>query len=111
MAYNKKAQLLLYPCNFNQITGQLYWDTLLKSRAIDNQCFVAGCNPAKDFDDPLRYQSYGNSAVVDPLGRIISEKTSDYQIDKQDNSSLENNDLNNNYQFADKVEIADIDYS
>ena len=74
MAYKKEAQLLLFPCNFSHITGQLHWDVLLKSRAIDNQCFVAGVNPAKLYQDPLKYQSYGHSAVIDPLGRIISQR-------------------------------------
>ncbi len=73
MVQQKKAQLLLYPANFNNITGQLHWDLLMKARAVDNECFVAGVNPAKQ-EDPLKYQSYGRSTVVDPLGRTLSSE-------------------------------------
>jgi predicted amidohydrolase len=59
------------------------WDTLLKARAIENQCYVAGVNRVGD--DP--YNNYnGHSAVIDfqgnPLagwGLPIAEATEDGQ--------------------------------
>ena len=43
MIYQKKnCSLLLYPGAFEPITGSAHWELLLRSRAIDNQMFVAG---------------------------------------------------------------------
>jgi omega-amidase len=46
------------------------WETLLRARAIENQCYVAGCN--RIGNDP--YSSYmGKSAIIDAYGKTISE--------------------------------------
>jgi len=45
-----------------------HWLTLLKARAIENQCFVIGVN--RIGKDPKASYS-GDSVVVDPFGRII----------------------------------------
>ena len=42
-----------------------HWKTLLKARAIENQCFVAGCN--RTGSDP-KNEYNGCSAVYDPMG-------------------------------------------
>lgn len=48
------AQLILVPAAFNMTTGPLHWDLAFRMRALDQQCFVAGCSPARD-----RSASYG----------------------------------------------------
>lgn len=45
------------------------WETLLRARAIENQCYVAGVNRAGS-DSMCRYG--GGSIVVDPYGNIIA---------------------------------------
>ena len=45
------------------------WITLLKARAIENQCYVAGVNRTGD-DPNCNYM--GGSAVIDPYGRYIA---------------------------------------
>ncbi len=45
-----------------------HWRTLLKARAIENQCFMIGCNRVGD--DPLLKYS-GSSGIFDPLGSEI----------------------------------------
>lgn len=45
-----------------------HWRTLLKARAIENQCFMIGCNRVGN--DPLSKYS-GSSEVFDPLGKEI----------------------------------------
>lgn len=42
----------------------------MRSRAIDNQIYVAGCSPARDTG--ASYVAYGHSCVVDPMGKVIS---------------------------------------
>ena len=46
------------------------WQTLLKARAIENQCYVAGVNRVGD--DPGNNYC-GGSRVIDPYGRIMAE--------------------------------------
>lgn len=46
------------------------WDTLLKARAIENQCYVVGVNRVGKDGNGLTY--CGNSAIIDPMGVVIS---------------------------------------
>lgn len=61
-----------------------HWRALLKARAIENQCFVAGVNRAGD-DPKLHYNGF--SSVFDPMGKEIvsledEEKVIIAEIDK-----------------------------
>ena len=42
------AQLIVVPAAFNMTTGPAHWELLFRARALDNQCFLAGCAPARD---------------------------------------------------------------
>lgn len=42
------AKLLLYPACFPVATGPLVWEPLLRGRAVDNQCYVAGVSTARN---------------------------------------------------------------
>ena len=50
------------------------WETLLRARAIENQCFVAGVNRVGD--DPACHYS-GASAIIDAYGRTMAECSKD----------------------------------
>ena len=60
------AVLIAIPAAFNMTTGPAHWDLTFRMRAIDQQCFVAGCSPARD--ETASYVAYGNSLVADPWG-------------------------------------------
>lgn len=62
------ARLILVPAAFNMTTGPAHWELSFRMRALDQQCFVAGCAPARD--ETASYISYGNSIVCDPWGSI-----------------------------------------
>ncbi len=47
------------------------WLTLLIARAIENQCYVIGVNRVGQDGNAISYS--GDSVVIDPKGRIISE--------------------------------------
>ncbi|KZL91121.1 carbon-nitrogen hydrolase family protein [Clostridium magnum] len=66
----KGAKIVLMPAAFNMTTGPAHWELLFKSRALDNQIFVAGISPARN--DNYSYVAYGNSLIADPWGSIIS---------------------------------------
>jgi len=60
---------IVYVANWPE-KRQLAWDTLIRARAIENQCYVVGVNrvgtdPACDYA--------GGSAVIDPVGRTVAE--------------------------------------
>lgn len=65
------AKLILVPAAFNMTTGPAHWEVMFRSRAIDNQCFVAGTSDARDPD--FSYVAWGHSMVVDPWGTVVSE--------------------------------------
>jgi len=48
---------------------QEHWETLLRARAIENQCFVIGVNRIGKDENGLGYQ--GGSSIYSPLGELI----------------------------------------
>ena len=64
--------LLLYVANWP--SARAYpWKTLLRARAIENLCYVAGLNRVGTDGNGLHYA--GDSAVIDFLGHPVSECT------------------------------------
>jgi omega-amidase len=66
------------------VTRIEHWRTLLKARAIENQCYVIGVNRVGD--DPKSHYN-GFSSVFDPMGKEIvavenEEKLIEVEIDK-----------------------------
>lgn len=47
------------------------WNTLLKARAIENQCYVLGCN--RIGTDGNQIQHDGNSLILDAKGQVMAE--------------------------------------
>ena len=65
------AELLTVPANFTVATGRDHWHTLLRARAIENQCYVAA---AGQIGEPLPGKpSYGHSLLVDPWGTVLAD--------------------------------------
>lgn len=67
----KGAQVVLVPAAFNMTTGPVHWDLAFRSRAVDNQLFVAGCSPARDTG--ASYVAYGHSLVCNPWGTVVAQ--------------------------------------
>ena len=65
------AKVILVPAAFNRTTGPAHWELMLRSRGMDNQCFVVATSDASD--ESASYVSWGHSMVVSPWGRIVSE--------------------------------------
>ncbi len=74
----KGVELMVIPGAFNQKTGPAHWEVLVRSRAVDNQFFVAAASPASN--ENLSYIAYGHSMVVDPWGDIIARSGPDEEI-------------------------------
>lgn len=65
------SKMVLIPAAFNTTTGPAHWRTVLRTRAIDNQLFVAAASPARNRSS--NYKAYGHSLAVDPWGEVLSE--------------------------------------
>jgi predicted amidohydrolase len=68
---DRGAQVLLVPAAFSVPTGISHWEPLLRTRAIENGCYVAACGQWGGYA-PDR-QNYGHSMVVDPWGVVIAQ--------------------------------------
>lgn len=54
------------------------WKVLLQARAIENQCFVAGVNRVGEDGNKIFY--CGDSSLIDPMGKIIYQKSNNEDI-------------------------------
>jgi predicted amidohydrolase len=64
-----QVDLILVPSAFLVPTGRAHWHTLLKARAIENQCFVAAA--AQSGVHSGGRETFGHSLVVDPWGHVV----------------------------------------
>jgi len=64
------ADILTYPSAFTYATGLAHWETLLRARAIENQCFVIAA--AQIGHHNTKRRSYGHAMCIDPWGKIIA---------------------------------------
>ena len=67
----KKAELITVPSAFTKNTGERHWHILIRSRAIENFCYVLA--PAQTGLHKNGRETYGHSMIVSPDGKIISE--------------------------------------
>ncbi|MGO9263813.1 MAG: carbon-nitrogen hydrolase family protein [Candidatus Binataceae bacterium] len=64
------ARILMIPSAFTFPTGEAHWDTLIRARAIEDQCYVLA--PAQFGPNVHGFSDYGNSMIVDPWGRVLA---------------------------------------
>jgi predicted amidohydrolase len=66
------ARILAVPSAFTLTTGKDHWEPLLRTRAIENQCYVlAPAQYGKHDDNGLRH-SWGHSMIIDPWGHVVA---------------------------------------
>ncbi|KRX49850.1 Rho GTPase-activating protein 39 [Trichinella murrelli] len=65
------AEVLCYPSAFTVSTGMAHWEVLVRSRAIDSQCFVIAAAQCGKHND--KRSSYGRAMVVDPWGTVLAQ--------------------------------------
>ena len=67
---NQGAEILTIPSAFAVPTGKAHWHTLLKSRAIENLCFVLA--PAQVGQHASGRRTYGHTIAYDPWGKTLA---------------------------------------
>jgi predicted amidohydrolase len=64
--------VLVLPSAFTQKTGEAHWETLVRARAIEKQCYVIAANQSGEHENGR--QTYGHSIIVSPWGEVLAEK-------------------------------------
>jgi deaminated glutathione amidase len=65
------ATMLTIPSAFTKQTGEAHWHVLVRTRAIENGCFVFAAAQGGKHENGR--ETFGHSLIVDPWGRIIAE--------------------------------------
>lgn len=66
----KGAQVIFVPAAFTMQTGKEHWEILLRARAIENEVYIVAPNQYGTHNS--KRQSYGNSMIVDPWGKVLA---------------------------------------
>lgn len=65
------AELISAPSAFTTVTGQAHWEMLIRTRAIETQCYMLAA--AQGGEHPGGRLTHGHSSIVDYWGRVLSE--------------------------------------
>jgi nitrilase len=65
-----QVDLILVPSAFVHTTGKAHWETLLRARAIENQCYVLA--PAQGGVHENGRRTWGHTMLIDPWGEVLS---------------------------------------
>lgn len=72
------AQLVVVPGAFNMSSGPSFWELMMRTRAVDNQVYIAAASPARNLT--ASYHAWGHSMIVDPWGKILTEADSGEEV-------------------------------
>ena len=64
-----EVDLIFVPSAFTETTGKAHWETLIRARAIENQCFVVA--PAQGGYHVNGRETHGHTMIVDPWGVVL----------------------------------------
>jgi len=108
------AEILLVPSAFTIPTGRAHWHTLLKSRGIENQCYVLAAAQVGKHNE--KRKSYGHALAIDPWGEVIADAggydgvgTSGVAIDNDSSGANEEEEAMSPVQVP-SITLCDIDH-
>lgn len=64
-------EILMLPAAFTYTTGKAHWHLLLRTRAVENQCYVIAAAQGGKHENGR--QTYGHSIIIDPWGEVLAE--------------------------------------
>jgi nitrilase len=109
--YRKLAQqganVFVVPAAFTATTGKAHWLTLLRARAIENQCFVIAPNQGGQHENGRA--TYGHSVIIDPWGEVLAQAELGEQVICADLNFAEQQQLRARFPVLDhaRLSIAD----
>lgn len=65
------AELFAVPSAFTAVTGMAHWETLLRARAIEQQCYVLASNQGGEHANGRH--THGHSMIIEPWGQVLAE--------------------------------------
>ncbi len=69
------AHAVCVPSAFTYETGKAHWEVLVRSRAIENRCYILAPNQVGKSGKGVRH--YGHSMIVGPWGEILAMASGD----------------------------------
>jgi predicted amidohydrolase len=67
---DRGAEIVFLPAAFTLFTGKDHWETLIRARAIENQCFMLASG--QQGVDKQGRATFGRSMIVDPWGTVLA---------------------------------------
>ena len=64
------CDVIVVPSAFTYTTGQAHWELLLRTRAVENQCYVLA--PAQGGLHENGRRTWGHSLIADPWGELLA---------------------------------------
>ncbi len=96
------VKIIAIPAAFTAQTGGKHWEVLLRSRAIENQCYVVAANQAGIHDN--KKKTYGNSMIIDPDGAIkIQNNGEDIGVIVSEINNIMQDNLRNAFPVLDHI--------
>lgn len=89
--FSRQVDMVTVPAAFTRVTGEAHWETLLRARAIENQCYVIAAGQGGKHNE--KRETWGHSMIIDPWGTVLDE------IDQGDGFAIAEIDL----EFVDSV--------
>lgn len=65
------AEIVVMPSAFTEPTGRAHWHSLVRARAIENQCYFIA--PNQYGETRYGFSDYGHSLIVDPWGEVLAD--------------------------------------
>ena len=65
------GEIFIMPAAFTFATGKLHWETLIKARAIENQCYFIASAQSGIHENGR--ETWGHSLIVSHSGEIMKE--------------------------------------
>ena len=76
----KGAHIITVPSAFTKFTGNLHWEILLRSRAIETGCFILAPAQTGVHGQEGSRESFGHSMIVSPWGEVLNSLGSENGI-------------------------------
>lgn len=68
---DKNISIITVPSAFTETTGRRHWEVLLRSRAVENLCYVIASNQGGQNTETRA--TWGHSMIIDPWGDILGQ--------------------------------------
>ncbi|AWL10801.1 Nitrilase [Saliniradius amylolyticus] len=64
-----EIDILVLPAAFTKVTGEAHWESLIRARAIEKQCYLVAPGQGGVHDNGR--ETYGHSMIVSPWGDVL----------------------------------------